>query len=119
MQGNFEVRFYGTTCVRSYPVSEHFNQLLELANTPEQIEMLISEYESQLAQLDHETNEFLICDTAAELMADVLRSKGIECQVICGINDEGQSHSYVRVGEKNYDPTYQGFGENYTEDEKA
>lgn len=104
------VRFHTISSARSYPVPLHLNQLLEMAETPEQVEMLISEYETELAQLDNECNEFLVCDSAAELMADVLRSKGIGYQIICGVNDEGDSHSYVRVGEKNYDPTYQGFG---------
>lgn len=107
---SFCISFYGTTSTRSYPIPEHLSQLLELADTPEQVEKLISEYETELAQLDNECNEFLACDSAAELMADVLRSKGIGYQIICGTNDEGDSHSYVRVGKKNYDPTYQGFG---------
>lgn len=106
----FCIRFYGLNGVRSYAVPAHLNQLLELADTPEQIEFLISEYEAQLAQLDNECNDFLVCDSATELMVDVLRSKGIGYQIICGVNDEGDSHSYVRVGDRNYDPTYQGFG---------
>lgn len=104
------IRFYALSSVRSYPVPTHLNQLLEQAETPEQIEMLISENESQLAQLDNECNDFLVCDSAAELMADVLRSKGIGYQLVCGVNDEGDSHSYIQVRGKNYDPTYQGFG---------
>lgn len=109
-QVHFCVRFHGTSSVRSYLVPQHLNQLLELADTPEQVEFLISEYECQLAQLDNPCDEFLVCDTATELMADVLRSKGIGYQIICGVNDEGDSHSYIQIGEKKYDPTYQGFG---------
>lgn len=105
----YHIRFHGLTKTRSYPVPSHLNQLLEMAQTPEQIEMLLSEYEAELAQLDNECDDFLTCDSAAELMADVLSSKQIICQIICGKNDEGDSHSYVQVGEKKYDPT-QGFG---------
>lgn len=104
----FCVRFYGTNGPRSYPVPAHLNELLEQAKTPEILEMLLSEYETDLARLDNDCDEFLVSDSAVELMADVLRSKGIGYQIICGTNDEGNSHSYIQVGGKKYDPTYQG-----------
>lgn len=105
----FFVRFYGFATSRGVQVPQHINKLLLDAQTPEEIERIISEHETELAQLN--SDEFLVCDSAAELMADVLRQKGIGYQIICGINDEGSSHAYVRVGGRNYDPTHQGFGE--------
>lgn len=109
----FVVQFFGFNSATPFPVPPHVNAELEAAETPEEIERIISEHEEELAQLRHECDEFLVCDSAAELMADVLRSKGIAYQIICGINDEGNSHSYARVGNKNYDPTHQGFGEEF------
>lgn len=114
----FFIRFYGTTKSRGIQVPTHINQLLVQAETPEEIERIICEHETELAQLNNRCDEFLVSDSAAELMADVLRSKGIGYQVICGINDEGNSHSYVQVGNTNYDPTHQGFGADIDNEEE-
>lgn len=110
---NFVVQFFGCASTHSFPVPPHVNAELEAAETPEEIERIICEHEESLAQLRHECDEFLVCDTAAELMSDVLDAKNIPHKIICGINDEGNSHSYVRVGDRNYDPTHQGFGEEF------
>lgn len=111
---NFVIKFFGLAfaSTRSFPIPTHIDAELIAAESPIEIERIICEHEAELAQLGHECDEFLVCDTAAELMADVLRSKGISYQIICGVNDEGNSHSYVRVGDRNYDPTHQGFGDN-------
>lgn len=107
----FVVRFYGLLSCKSYPVPGHINLKLLAATTPQEIEQIISDHESELAGLHHPGDEFLVCDTAAELMADVLRVKGISYKVICGVNDEGNAHSYVEVDGVFYDPTHQGLGQ--------
>jgi hypothetical protein len=111
---NFVIGFYGFPNCRHIPVPRHIEAELIAAESPQDIERIISEHETELAQLHHPDNEFLVCDTAAELMADVLRSKGIAYQIICGVNDEGNAHSYIKVGDKFYDPTHQGFGDGAT-----
>ncbi|MBD2005626.1 MULTISPECIES: hypothetical protein [Cyanophyceae] len=108
---DFVARFYGFTTATSYAVPAHINAALIATTNPAEIEQIISDYEAELAQLHNPANEFLVCDTAAELMADVLRSKGIPYKIICGKNDEGDSHSYIEVRGVFYDPTHQGFGE--------
>jgi len=106
----FSVNFYGLTWSKSIDVPKHINEDLNEATTPEEVENIISKYESALARLFDPESDFLVCDSAAELMADVLHSKKIVCQVVCGINDYGDSHSYVTAMGKNYDPTHQGYG---------
>lgn len=114
MANYFTILFHGFSKTYSFSVPAHINVKLEEASTPEEIESIISDHEAELANLLYPCDDFLVCDTAAELMADVLHSKGIEHQIICGISDAGDSHSYVRVGGKNYDPTHQGFGDGAT-----
>lgn len=111
MAQQFVVSFYGLSTRRAIPVPQLICGELEAAETPKEIEAIICEHEAELAALQNPCDDFLVCDSAAELMADVLRSKGIVYQIICGVNDEGDSHSYVRVEGCNYDPTHQGFGD--------
>lgn len=74
------------------------------------------QFEAELAALLNHFDEFLVCDSATELMADVLRSKKNDFRVVCGINDIGESHSYIQIGQDRYDPTHQGFGDEYIPD---
>jgi len=46
----------------------------------------------------------------AELMSQVLISKKISHQVVLGKSDEGSAHTWIRISNKNYDPTKQGYG---------
>lgn len=107
----FCVNFHGLTWVKSLAIPLYINRKLNQAKTPEEIEQIIGEHEPELAQLLNPLDEFLVCDSAAELMADVLQAKGIKCRVVCGISDYGDSHSYVVVDGARYDPTCQGFGD--------
>lgn len=106
----FHVNFYGTVSQETFLVPQCINAKLLLAKTPEEIEHIISKHESELAALLNPVDEYLVCDTAAELMAEVLSSKGFSFRIVCGVNDNGDSHSYVQVGDKKYNPTHQGFG---------
>ncbi|MFP5270310.1 hypothetical protein [Coleofasciculus sp.] len=112
----FEVRFYGLTWQEARSIPRHINDQLIKAKKPEEIERIISEFEAELAALLNPCDDFLICDSATELMADVLRSKEFEFSVVCGINDIGDSHSYIQIGQDRYDPTHQKFGDEYKED---
>lgn len=114
MNNNFVICIYGLTTSKALPVPNHIQDKLVLATTAKEVETVISEHESELAQLFNEYDEFLVCDSAAELMGDVLKSKDIEYKIICGINDVGDSHSYIEVDGQYYDPTKQGFGEGKT-----
>lgn len=91
-------------------VPTEINSELNQAKTSEEIEAVISRHEADLTACFSPLEEYLTCDTAVELMADVLNSKGIEYKVVCGVNDNGDSHSYIQVGDKFFDPTHQGFG---------
>lgn len=106
----FKVNFYGLSSCLSLDVPEAIEAKLKAAHTPLEIEAVIADHESDLAAVLREDEEFLVCDTAADLMAQVLSYHGIEYKVICGVNDAEDSHSYVEVGGVNYDPTHQGFG---------
>ena len=108
----FTLNFYGLSSCLSLDVPEPIQAKLKAAQTPKQIEAVIADHEAELAAVLREDDDCLICDTVAELMSQVLSYHGIEHKVICGINDAGNSHSYIQVGEANYDPTHQGFGEN-------
>ncbi|MEQ8753255.1 MAG: hypothetical protein RID09_07020 [Coleofasciculus sp. G1-WW12-02] len=107
----FEVRFYGLTWVTACFVPTHINKLLLLAKTPEEVEKISCNSEAELAALLNPGDEFLVCDTACELMADVLSAKKVDFSVVCGINDIGDAHSYIQIGQNRYDPTHQGFGD--------
>lgn len=100
---DFVVRFYGLLTCKSYPVPAHINSELVSATSPHEINRIISEYEVELARLHNPNNDFLVCDTATELMADVLRLKGIGYKIICGVNDEGDARSHVEVDGIHYD----------------
>jgi hypothetical protein len=105
----FTISLYGLSgATLTVPVPLYINRELNSAQTPKEVEQVISDHEAHLADLLQ--SEFLVCDTATELMADVLRSKGLAYQIICGVNDRGESHSYIKVGDERYDPTHQGFG---------
>ena len=80
---------------------------LDRARTPKQIEYVISRNERRLASLYRSGEEFLTCDIAAELMSQVLRKKKIPHLVVMGTIQHNQSHSYIRIGDKTYDPTHQ------------
>lgn len=109
---NFAVNFHGLTRSKSIEVPNWINERLHAAKTPEEIEEIIGECEPDLAHLFDADSDFLVCDSAAELMFDVLMSKGIKCRIECGVNDYGDSHSYVVVADgKRYDPTHQGYGD--------
>ncbi|MEQ9370661.1 MAG: hypothetical protein RIG63_16795 [Coleofasciculus chthonoplastes F3-SA18-01] len=112
----FFCNFYiGLTSVKSIQVPSHIQQKLDDAKTPEEVEDIIGSHEPELAGLlepfSPAASEFLVCDSAAELMADVLQAKGIKCRVVCGVSDYGDSHSYVVADGGRYDPTCQGFGD--------
>lgn len=92
---------------------------LDQASTPEEIEKVISDNESLLASVCvGPEEEFLYCDHAADLMSNVLTKKGIAHEVVTGRSDEGSAHLYIKIGDKRYDPTHQGFGDKFKE-EKA
>ena len=87
------------------------NQIL-LANTPEEIEKIISDNESNIANSINPNKEgYLDCDEACDIMHYFLQIKKIPHQLIIGKSDEGSSHAYVKIGEHRYDPTHQGFGD--------
>lgn len=110
MLSGVEIRFYGLDWEVTIPLPPEIELELAQADSPEAVEVVIRDRELQLAQLFDPGQTFLCCDSATELMADVLRSKQIPCEVVCGVNDWGDAHSYVQVAEKKYDPTGQGFG---------
>lgn len=112
MNNNFRICIFGLTVSKALPVPNHIQNKLVLATTAKEIEAIIFEHETELAEMFDQ--ELLVCDSAAELMADVLKSKGIEHKIICGFNDVGDSHSYIKVDGQYYDPTEQGFGDGKT-----
>ena len=116
----FFVRFYGTEWCQTRKVPFHVNQKLNQAKTPGEIENIISKHEAELAAtLTGEPDDvFLVCDSAAELMSDVLKFLRIQHDVVVGINDAGDSHSYICVGGDRYDPTHQGYGDEIKAQEK-
>ncbi len=54
--------------------------------------------------------EYWSCDLMAGRLSARLRRLGVPHQQVLGHSDEGSSHAWVRVGERNLDPTRQGFG---------
>jgi hypothetical protein len=117
----FKVNFYGFARKDAINIPPHINDALIQAETPKEVERTISEFETELAALFNPCDEFLTCDSAVELMANVLNFKGFLFIVVCGINDFGESHAYIQMGdrldptEEKLDPTYQGFGDNWEE----
>ena len=55
--------------------------------------------------------EYWDCDVMADRLSARLQQRGIPHQVVLGNSDEGSSHVWVRVGDRNLDPTRQGFGD--------
>ena len=51
------------------------------------------------------------CDEMAERLSKRLSRWRVSHQLVLGHSDEGSSHVWVRVGERNLDPTKQGFGD--------
>jgi hypothetical protein len=51
------------------------------------------------------------CDEMTNRLSTRLRRLGIPHQTVLGHSDEGSSHTWVRIGTRNLDPTRQGFGD--------
>ncbi len=93
-------------------IPKHITNLLKSARTPEEIESIIADKEQEIADFLDPDMGYLWCDHTAQLMHQVLKYKKIPHQVVVGTtNDNIQSHSYIKVGNKRYDPTKQGFGD--------
>lgn len=87
------------------PVPDHIQKDLEQATKPEEIESIIYEKGTQLAQLFNENNYDLSSYSAASLMSEVLKSKGIINDIIMTDNIYYEERYYVIVGDQYYDPT--------------
>lgn len=93
------------------PLKDKVKSKLLAAETPEQIEKAIADNEKAIADTyDKNLEGYLDCDMAADLMHYLLKKRNIDHQLIIGKSDEGSSHAYVKIGNKRYDPTKQGFG---------
>lgn len=55
--------------------------------------------------------EYWDCDEMANRLSAKLRRRGVSHQIVVGHSDEGSAHAWVRVGDRNLDPTRQGFGD--------
>lgn len=100
------------------PIPTNINQALIKASTPEEIEIILSDGEKQIADMlnKDDLDGYLDCDQVADLMSQVLTYKNIQHHIVIGKSDEGSSHAYIKIGEKRYDPTHQGFNDMSNED---
>lgn len=99
-------------------IPNKITKLLKLATTPEEIESIIADREREIADFLDPDMIYLYCDHTAQLMHQVLQHKGIKHQMILGTTDDNfQNHSYIKIGDKRYDPTKQGFGDCSREEE--
>lgn len=89
-------------------VPQRISDELKAARTPDEVQDVLKRREKDLARNYDKHDEYLSCDNVADLMVQVLKSKGIRAKGVVGYSDEGSSHVWVEVGGKKYDPTEQG-----------
>jgi hypothetical protein len=56
---------------------------------------------------------YIYCDEMAEIMSELLILREIPHQTVVGNCSEGSSHVWVRIGDKDWDPTDQGCSEEF------
>lgn len=94
------------------PMGKSVYSYIDSFQTPEEISQAISDKEKEIAnRLDKNKEGYLDCDEATDIMGYFLKKKDIRHKVIIGKSDEGSSHAYIKIGDKRYDPTNQGFGD--------
>lgn len=108
----------GSDTSRAVPVD--IIGILQRAKTPKEIEKLIQEHGDQLCKalrsgfisINRESGvktSFFNCETAADLMEQVLDARHIDHTEVEGFNDNDEPHVGVEVAGKVYDPSGQGF----------
>ncbi len=88
-------------------------EALKKADTPGKISKILEKAEPEIAAAHPAGSverEYIDCDEMSSLMGFALEMHNIPYEAVIGESDEGSSHSWLRSGNRNWDPTHQGFG---------